>query len=218
MKLLLTSKGITNPSIAKALGELLGKPFKKSRVAYIPTAGYSEPGDKGWIEEEMDTLHKLGFLSFDVVDISKVAKDIWLPLFEKADVLAFGGGSVEYLLGWLEKSGVKDVLPDLLKTRVYAGFSAGSMVTVKHVSLSKTSMLYYEQTGKLQNAEGLGFVDFEIRPHLNSPSFPNVRPKYLENLAKENPTPFYALDDNSAVKVDGDNISVVSEGEWKKYN
>jgi len=40
----------------------------------------------------------------------------------------------------------------------------------------------------------------------------------LEKIADENPTPFYALDDSSAVKVDGDTISVVSEGQWKKFN
>ena len=195
MKLLLTSEGITNNSIANALSDLLGKPFKESRVVYIPTAGHGESGDKGWIEEDMNTLRKLEFLSFDVVDIATASKDIWQPLFEKADVIAFGGGSVEYLLEWLEKSGVKDVLPELLKTRVYVGFSAGSMVTA-----------------------GLGFVDFEIRPHLNSPRFPKVRLDHLEKIADENPTPFYALDDSSAVKVDGDTISVVSEGQWKKFN
>ena len=218
MKLLLTSEGITNPSIAKALLELLGKPFEKSCVTYIPTAANGEEGDKGWVNVNMDAIRDLGFLSFDVIDISIESKAVWLPSFQKADVLVFGGGNVEYLLDWLETSGAKKVLPDLCKTRVYMGLSAGSMVAAKTISLSQTDMLYYEKTGKLEKRNGLGFVDFEIRPHLNSPDFPKVRLDYLGKLARQTPTTFYALDDASAIKVDGANISVVSEGKWKKFN
>ena len=38
MKLLLTSGGITNKSIAKSLQKLLGKLFSKSKLVFIPTA------------------------------------------------------------------------------------------------------------------------------------------------------------------------------------
>lgn len=218
MKLLLTSEGISNPSIAKALAELLGKPFKESRVTYIPTAANGEKGDKGWVEININIIRNLGFLSFDVVDISSVSKDTWRFSFKRADVLVFGGGNVEYLLDWLEKSGVKAALPDLLRTKVYMGISAGSMVTAQIISLTDTDSLYYEKSGHKTSRKGLGFVDFEIRPHLNTSSFPHVELDNLEKLATENPTPFYALDDNSAIKVDGDTVTVVSEGTWKKFN
>ena len=45
MKLLLTSSGITNKSIEKALLELLGKLFKKAHLTFIPTAANVERGD-----------------------------------------------------------------------------------------------------------------------------------------------------------------------------
>lgn len=219
MKLLLTSEGITNKSIAKALSELLGKPFGSARAVYIPTAANPENTGSGWDIVEMNTVKNLGFLSFDVVDISEVEKQIWLPIFEKADVLAFAGGNEVYLFDWINKSGLRHVLPELLATKVYVGNSAGSMVTAKRISVSDIDYLYYEKEKRtVEFVSGLGFVDFEIRPHLDSPGFPKVRLDYLEKLAKENPTPFYALDDNSAVKVDGDIISVVSEGTWKKFN
>lgn len=38
MKLLLTSGGITNPSIEKALVEMLGKTISEARALCIPTA------------------------------------------------------------------------------------------------------------------------------------------------------------------------------------
>jgi len=37
-------------------------------------------------------------------------------------------------------------------------------------------------------------------------------------IAPEMKSPVYALDDNSAVKVDGDKIKVVSTGKWQKFN
>lgn len=218
MKLLLTSSGITNISIANALGELLGKPFEKSAITFIPTAANVEKGDKTWLVEDMNNLKKLGFPTFDVIDISAVGREYWLPSFETADVLVFSGGNTSHLLTWLEKSGVAKELPRLLKTKVYMGISAGSMVAAKTVSLSKEGILYYETVGNFVDSKGLGFVDFEIRPHLNSPDFPKVRLDFLEKIAHENPKTFYAIDDTTAVKVDDGKISVISEGKWKKFN
>jgi dipeptidase E len=76
---------------------------------------------------------------------------------------------------------------------------------------------YYEGVEKLDK-EGLGFVNFQIRPHFNSPSFPKVRTKYLEKLAKKIPEPIYAIDDKTAIKVLDREVLVVSEGEWKRFN
>ena len=47
MRLLLTSAGITNPSIQDALIDLLGKPIAESNALCIPTAAYAMPGGAG---------------------------------------------------------------------------------------------------------------------------------------------------------------------------
>ncbi len=218
MKLLLTSGGNTNTSIEKALLKLLGKPFSTANLTFIPTAANIEKDDKSWLADDMNNFKKLGFAMLDVIDISAVPKDIWLPSFERADILVFGGGNTEYLLHWMKKSGLVPILPDLLKTKVYVGISAGSMVTAKRISLSSVGMLYWEQTRKFKDTKGLGLVDFEIRPHLNSPWFPKVRIDYLQKLAQDTPASFYAIDDATSVQVIDGEVSVVSEGEWKKFN
>ncbi|MEU8817547.1 hypothetical protein [Actinoplanes sp. NPDC048796] len=43
MKLLLTSGGVTNPSIRAALVRLLGKPVEESHALVIPTAQWGHP-------------------------------------------------------------------------------------------------------------------------------------------------------------------------------
>ncbi len=218
MKLLLTSSGKTNKSIEKELLNLLGKPFSKANLTFIPTAANVDKGDKSWLVDDMNNFRKLDFALFDIIDISAVPKNIWLSSFKKADILVFGGGDVYHLLGWVKKSGLEKVLPELLKTKVYVGISAGSMVTAKNISLSTDGILYYEKTGGVKNKKGLGLVDFELRPHLNSKWFPKVRLPYLEKLAKKIPYGFYAIDDNTAIKVVDGKTSIVSEGEWKKFN
>ena len=66
--------------------------------------------------------------------------------------------------------------------------------------------------------EGMGFVDFLIRPHLNSPYFPDVNLENLEKISKELPETFYAMDDNTAIKIVDGKMEVISEGVWKKFN
>ena len=218
MKLLLTSSGNTNTSIEQALRNLLEKPFNTAHITFIPTAAHVEEGDKTWFVDDMNNFKKLGFASFDVSDISAVPPKIWRSSFEKADVLVFGGGNVYHLLHWIKKSGLESLLPEFLKTKIYVGISAGSMVTAKNISLSSSDLLYYEQTGNVQNTTGLGLVNFEVRPHLNSPFFPRVRLDYLEKLTQKTPNRLYAIDDASAVQVVNTSVSIISEGEWKQFN
>jgi dipeptidase E len=218
MKLLLTSSGNRNESIENALLDLMAKPFAKSNLLYVPTAANPEKGDKSWLVDDMYNFRKLNFASFNMIDIAGKPLDILLPSFKNADVLVFGGGDCYYLLEYIRKSGLEKMLKSLIKTRVYVGISAGSMITANHVSISTDGILYYEKHRKFKDKAGLGFVEFEIRPHLNSAWFPKVRLPYLEKLAKDIPYSFYAIDDQTAIKVIDNKIEIVSEGEWKKFN
>lgn len=143
---------------------------------------------------------------------------MWLPRLEAADVLLFEGGNTFHLMHWIEKSGLKELLPEMLKTRVYVGISAGSMVLCQNLDLSTSEKLYSEPVNDNGRDEGLGFVDFLVRPHLNSPYFPKVNLENLEKIAQELPETFYAIDDNTAIKVVDGEMEVVSEGVWRKFN
>lgn len=218
MKLLLTSSGLKNKSITKALIDLVGKTPKKTNFVFIPTAANVEKDDKGWLIDDLMNIKKQGFNSVDIVDISAVRKNIWLPRLKDADILLFGGGNTFHLMYWLNKSGLSKLLPELLENRVYVGISAGSMVTSPNLSLSQSRRLYYPEGEGYGDIKGLGFVNFHIRPHFNSPHFPKVREKYLKEMAKEFKEPIFALDDESAVKVENGKVDVVSEGKYLILN
>src|SRR3989344_2541480 len=218
MKLLLTSNGLSNKSIAKALVDLVGKPAKETSLAFIPTAMNAGGGDKGWFIDDLSNIKKQNFKNIDIVDISALPKKIWLPRIEAADVLFFSGGNTSHLMRWLKESGLAKLLPELLKTRVYAGISAGSIVTNPTLTLSsKDKKIYYEEKFGYKNEKALGFVDFYIRPHFNSPYFPQARKEYLEKVAKDIPDIIYALDDNSALKVVDGKVEIISEGEYLEF-
>ncbi|MDD5464489.1 MAG: Type 1 glutamine amidotransferase-like domain-containing protein [Candidatus Moranbacteria bacterium] len=218
MKLLLTSAGISNKSISDALLNLTIKPFSELNVAFIPTASNVEKGDKFWLIDDLTSLKNLGFKQVDIVDISALSKEAWIPRLEEADIFYFEGGSTFHLMHWIEKSGLKEVLLEMLKTRVYVGVSAGSMVACKNLDLSTSERLYDEKPGEDDKDEGLGYVDFLVRPHLNSPYFPKLNLENLEKMSHEFPDTFYALDDQSAIKIADGEMEIISEGVWKKYN
>lgn len=215
MKLLLTSAGIQNQSIAKALLELVGKSAEEINFVYVPTAANVEEGDKGWLIDNLMIFKDQGYASVDIVDISAVPKSVWLPRLEVADVICFGGGNENYLARVMKESGLREVLPELLKTRVYMGISAGSMVAGKFPPREVLELIYPQDTIEGELEQALGYVNLHFKPHLNSEYFTEVRKEKLESL-KGIISPVYALDDQSALKIVDGNIEVVSEGEFLK--
>ena len=89
MKLLLTSAGISNESIAKALFDLVGKKPQETSLVFIPTASNIENGDKGWLIDDLTNLRKQNFKSIEIADISAIDKIIWRPRLKSADILYF---------------------------------------------------------------------------------------------------------------------------------
>lgn len=218
MRLLLTSGGLTNKSIINALLELTRKPFTELNLALIPTAANVEKGNKDWFINDLIICKNLGFASVDIVDISALPRDIWEPRLNDADVLLFEGGNTFHLMYWIKKSGLKDLLPKLLINKVYIGISAGSIIASRKLSATTSERYYSEEIGRHKDEEGLGYVNFHIRPHLNSPHFPKIRKEFVEEMAKEIKEPMYVIDDQTAIKVADDKVDIISEGEYLKYN
>jgi len=210
MKLFLTSAGITNKTIAEELRQLSGK--KKIKIAFIPTAANDVEEEKDWLIKNYNECEKVG--AVDIVDISAIPKSSWLPRLKSSDVIVVGGGWTAYLMRWINKSGLKNELPKLLKTRVYVGISAGGIALGKTIQASE-EFLYGDEVKSAP--KGLGYINFNFRPHLNSPHFPKVRDKNLKKISKRLNGDLYACDDNSAIACVNNKIKVVSEGKWIKY-
>ncbi len=227
MKLLLTSGGITNDSIAKALEELVGKPAIDTKIGFIPTAANSERGNKEWLINDLHRIKERGYF-VDIIELTALTPDAVLEALEDKDIVFVGGVNTFYLSYWLQKSGLFKLLPELLKTKVYAGISAGSMIMGDSLVLSsqaQNNLQAFEDEDydlALSTGEASGktlcIAPIIFRPHLNSRWAPNARNEIIAKKAANLTDKVYAVDDNSALKIIDDNIEVVSEGEWILFN
>jgi len=219
MKLLLTSAGIKNTSIRDALTGLLGKPVAESSALCIPTASYGHPMGgpaAAWrfIAGRASTpMCELGWKSLGVLELTalpSIGEELWVPLVQEADALLAGGGDSLYLCHWMRQSGLADLLPSL--RAVWVGVSGGSMVMAPHIGAE--AMLWQPPAG---SDEALGMVDFSIFPHVDHEDMPGNSMAEAEKWAANLPVPGYAIDDQTAIKVTGGTVEVVSEGHWKLF-
>jgi dipeptidase E len=66
--------------------------------------------------------------------------------------------------------------------------------------------------------ETLELVGFSIFPHLDHPKLPENTMADAERWAKGMSQPCYAIDDDTAIRVVGDDVEVITEGHWKLFN
>jgi len=220
MRLLLTSAGIKNASIRDALVGLLGKPIAESSALCIPTASYGHPeGGPGaawrFVAGRASTpLCELGWKSLGVLELTalpSIDEERWVPMVQETDALLAAGGDATYLCHWMRQSGLADLLPSLHET-VWVGVSGGSMVMAPSIGADFVS---WSRAG---SDKTLGVVDFAIFPHLDHERFPENSLANAQNWAASMPGPSYAIDDQTAIKVTGGTVEVVSEGRWKLFS
>lgn len=211
MKLLLTSAGVTKRSIADALIKLVGKSPSETKVAFIPIAANVEEGNKDWYINQFLNFWRFGYSWIDVVDPSAADVD-WKARLADVDVIFVSGGNTFHLLNQYRKTGFDKWLNENLSSKVYVGVSAGTIVAAPTIDVAAMPPGDRNIVG-IKDLTGLAWVDFEVEPHCDKDRFAVV-----EEYAKKRDHPVYAIDDQSAVVVDGDKTEVVSEGTWQKYN
>src|SRR5829696_1207192 len=113
LKLLLTSGGITNPTIHSALVELLGKPITECDALCVPTAQWGHPmcgpaSVRGFLAGEPAGRHLsgLGWASIGVLELTAlptIGEERWVPWVRDADELLVDGGDATYLCHWMRE-------------------------------------------------------------------------------------------------------------------
>lgn len=221
VRLLLTSAGIKNPSIHRALLEMLGKPTAEASALCIPTGSYGHPmagPRRAWSFitgiESSTPMVELGWKSMGVLELTALPsldRDLWMPWVQEADVLLVNGGDSLYLHYSMRQSGLADLLPSW--GGVYVGLSAGSMVMTPRIG--QEFVIWKQPSG---GDETLGVVDFTIYPHLDHPELPENTMANAERWAAKMPGQAYAIDDETAIQVVDGAVEVISEGQWKLFN
>jgi peptidase E len=78
----------------------------------------------------------------------------------------------------------------------------------------------YDELGPKGRSNGrtAQLVDFVLRPHYNRVRFPGAPDEVFKAIVADVKAPLYAIDDDSAIKVEAGKIEVVSEGAWKLFD
>src|SRR3989338_6548996 len=211
MKLLLTSSGVSNRTIAKALLELVGKTPSETKIGFVPIALNVEQGNKDWVVNQFLTLWRHGYNWIDIVDPTAAGVD-WQERLKEVDVIYPSGGNTFHLLDQARKTGFDKWLKNNLKNKVYVGGSASTILLTPNIGVAGIDKIDPNLSG-LTDLTGLGLVDFEIVVHVPS----MISSESAEKYAKKSKNRIYIFDDETALKIDGKKIEVVTEGSWKTY-
>jgi dipeptidase E len=228
VKFLLTSSGISNTCIRDSLVELLDKPISESNALFVPTGMYPFPGGgTGALNAIRGTakspLSELGWKSLSVLELTalpSIQRKSWVPTVQEADALLVWGGNVLYLCHWMRESGLAELFPTL-ENLVYVGVSAGS-IAMSLYNCDAEFNLQFVPAGSdmaVDVERGLGLVNFAMTVHLDHPDpmFEDNSSENVEKWAASIPVPTYAIDDQSAIKVTGSDVEVISEGNWRLF-
>ncbi len=208
MKLLLCSEGFYTKEIVAKCEELVGKSRDSINIAVINEAyAVEHKNNLRWVLNNLNEVKdnfggNLELVNLLALDIKTIQERI-----EKNDVIFVVGGNTDYLMSAFNKAGLSKLLPELLKSKVYVGSSAGSMILGKRLSTEAYKKIYGERS-VYGIDKYLELVDIAIMPHLDSPNFPNRKETLLEAVQKHSGI-VYGLRDDSAIVVDGENISTI---------
>ena len=211
MKLLLTSAGIMNQTLAEGLISLLEVPLHEVKIGFIPTAANVEEGNKDWFIDQITNLQKYGFNWIDIIDISVPSVD-WQDRLESVDVVCISGGNTFYLLDQVRRTKFDVWLEKNKNSKIYLGMSAGSIIMTPTIAVASVDNGDINFDG-LKNLQGLNFVDFEISPHTPENVSHIANKKYLKTSKNK----LYAIDNETGIKILSGNVEVLSEGQWLLY-
>lgn len=202
MKLLLASAGLYTPEIIAKCVELVGKPQDKINFAVINEAYAVEHGDHGWVLDDLNRIKdnfrgRMELVNLLALDIETVEARLQL-----ADVIFVVGGHTDYLMSVFKKTGFDKLLPELLKTKVYVGSSAGSMVLCNRVSTEAYARVYGEEND-FGITEYMSLVDVALKPHLGNLLFSQNNKDVLLDVSKSYKGVVCGMADDSAIVVDG---------------
>lgn len=135
---------------------------------------------------------------FHVVD-DRITQKESLQYIEKADIIWLSGGDTLKQIEYLKEYNLISCLQN--RDGITIGMSAGSINMAKKVVLARDME---DNIPELSIYDGIGLVDINIEPHLDSSSENHLN----EILEATQFSTIYGLNDNSFIKIVDNNISI----------
>jgi dipeptidase E len=172
MKLFLCSHTLYS-NLIKDFENFLGEKINTISVSFVTTAANPEK-EKSWMYRDMKFVNKL-FKNVEIFDIEKMSLKEMKSEFKSREILWINGGNTSYLMKKVRKSGLENILPEILSKTIYVGSSAGSMIWSKSLEIAE-----WYPGGSEPNASqvsGMGLLDFQIFPHYDESMLELIKEK-----------------------------------------
>ena len=207
MKLYLSSYRLPAPN---ELGQLVGKPLSKLRLALIPNAKdyYAERARKIKVDAYIIYFQGLG-IQADIIDLrSTNDPDKLKATLQDYDVVWAAGGNTFCLRYEMRRSGFEKVIKELLANGlVYGGDSAGALVAGSQIGGLGIEVADIPEFAEAVINEGLNLVPYIIVPHVDNPEFAAVTQTVR---TKVSPEKLIELGDSQAVIFEGSKHHLVT--------
>jgi len=187
--------------------KMTGKSRKDINIAVINEASAVEFGDHRWAIDTLKNLADNFGGSIEIVHLMAISKDQIRERINANDMVFVLGGNTEWLKIVFEKTGFLEILPGILKNKLYVGSSAGSMILGHRPSYKIQDQMY--GAAEYFGVESyLDILDLSVLPHFESAK-DNRNKEWATDESKSADYPVYAISDSAAIVVDGYKISVI---------
>lgn len=201
MKLLLASQGFLTDVIANEVARVVEKKLSEINIAIV-NESYLEldrEKDKRWVIRELGCLEKYIGGRIDFIDFKRLSKEEISERIEQADLIYFMGGKRNVLARIIREYDLKDIIDDMLETKVVMGTSAGAMIWGKQIE----SEVYYQEryNKKYQDIVDKDYeiVNFNIIPHYLRKGREKWNEEFFNRTLKNEKFPIYAINDNQMI-------------------
>jgi dipeptidase E len=195
-----------------ALAQLVDRPFPDAKLVVVTTAASAQDGHHDWLIEDLNRVYDLGWGQFNILEINGLPRQIVLRRLADADVIYFEGGNAYHLARSVVEADLVAELLRMLEYKVYVGVSAGSMLFARRLTDRLTALFgtddeLYQLNDRVP-VSPFDLFDWFVQPHVD---FTSWDPMSAVRLG----CPLYAVDDQTALRVVGRHVEVVSEGLWR---
>lgn len=162
MKLMLTSKGLSNKKFTRSFLKLLAKKPEDTSVCIITTAATNQKSSHPRIKQAKEIFLQLGIHQVDFLDVEM---DDPIHLL-KYQCIYIAGGDPVFLLKHIHRSGAHVILKEIAERNILIiGVSAGTIALGPHLKIINhfTPDLFVTEADF--SLAGVGLFDFPIMPH-----------------------------------------------------
>ena len=178
----------------------------RKRVAFIPFAAHDHDAYTAKVSE------RLGRMGFEVVQVRE-ARDL-----NDAEAIFTGGGNTFRLLKTLYDRNLLEPIRERVRAGIpYLGSSAGSNIAGPTIRTTNDMPIV-----EPPSFAALGFVSFQLNPHYldadaGSKHQGETREQRLLEYLEENETPVVAIREGSALRIDGDSVTLTGDRAARLY-